>query len=269
MTGRDDTYFEILASSIRVCADYKPKFGTSQSVSAEQFQARYAADPFYNWVGLASPGIYAAHKASGGITSLYRQLGIGGERLFRRVVSDQLGLTEKQANWNYTIPGQGGKDRVLSLDARIEFDDVANSAANERLSKWRSEVTTHLKLDKEFQDTMKGVVFEVRQGYKSADSKRQNADVANASNAYAKQYVPSIALLSTQINEAVATRYLAARWLLLTGTLEGSAVTSLYVFCREVLDYDLAEFFRRNSDRFQEVVHGVVDSLLKADADAN
>jgi hypothetical protein len=29
MTDRDDTYFELLAQSLRVCADYKPKFGTS------------------------------------------------------------------------------------------------------------------------------------------------------------------------------------------------------------------------------------------------
>lgn len=28
VTNRDDKYFEVLASSIRVCADYKPKFGT-------------------------------------------------------------------------------------------------------------------------------------------------------------------------------------------------------------------------------------------------
>jgi len=35
-----------------------------------------------------------------------------------------------------------------------------------------------------------GVVFECRQGYKSKDSKRQNADIANASNAYKYQYLP-------------------------------------------------------------------------------
>ena len=33
---------------------------------------------------------------------------------------------------------------------------------------------------------LKGTVFEVRQGYKSKDSKRQNADIANAATAYTK-----------------------------------------------------------------------------------
>lgn len=108
-------------------------------------------------------------------------------------------------------------------------------------------------------------MFEVRQGYKSADSKRQNADVANASSAYANLYVPSLVLLSTQINEAVSTRYVAARWLLLTGTTTGTATDSTYVFCREVLGYDLAAFFERNSSRFKALVEEIVSSLLTPD----
>lgn len=114
---------------------------------------------------------------------------------------------------------------------------------------------------------MQGVVFEVRQGYKSADSKRQNADVAAASNAYANGYLPSIVLLSIQINEAVSARYIAARWLLLKGTTDGSATDSTYVFCREVLGYDLAEFFERNTERFRTLIEEVVSSLLTPDDD--
>jgi hypothetical protein len=33
----------------------------------------YGADPFCSWVGLDSPLMYAAHKAAGGMTSVYRQ----------------------------------------------------------------------------------------------------------------------------------------------------------------------------------------------------
>src|SRR3954452_9039973 len=106
MTDRDDRYFELLAASLRVCAHYKPKFGTGgdAGLTRAQFQLRYGADPFYRWVGLDSPLIYAAHKAAGGMTSIYRQLGIGGERLFRQVIRDQLGLDAEQAQWTYTIP---------------------------------------------------------------------------------------------------------------------------------------------------------------------
>ena len=46
-------------------------------------------------------------------------------------------------------------------------------------------------------------MFEVRPGYKSKDSKRQNADVSNAANAYTHQYLPVVVLLSTQIDYVV------------------------------------------------------------------
>jgi hypothetical protein len=48
--------------------------------------------------------MYAAHKAAGGMTSVYRQLGIGCERLFRGVIQDSLSLTAEQANWEYSVP---------------------------------------------------------------------------------------------------------------------------------------------------------------------
>lgn len=268
-SDRDDIYFELLAQSLRVCASYKPKFGTRGVIglTKAEFQTRYSADSFYRWVGLDSPLVYAAQKAAGGMTSIYRQLGIGGERLFRQLLIDQLGLNAAQAAWTYTIPGQGGTDRSLSLDARIEFEDVALPDARARVETWSVEVAARLQLDPRLAAALKGVVFEVRQGYKSVDSKRQNADVANAGNAYANLYVPSLVLLSTQINEVVATRYIAARWLLLTGTTTGSPLESTYVFCRDVLGYDLISFFERNTHRLRALLEGIVASLLTPDDD--
>lgn len=65
---------------------------------------------------------------------------------------------------------------------------------------------------------LEGAVFEVRQGYKSKDSKRQNADITNAANAYANDYLPVVVLLSTQIDSDIAERYIVAQWVLLRGT---------------------------------------------------
>jgi len=106
------------------------------------------------------------------------------------------------------------------------------------------------------------VVFECRQGYKSKDSKRQNADVANASNAYAHDYLPSVMLFSLQIDSDVAERYARAQWLLLRGTLAGSALDSTYTFCREVVGYDLAAFFERNKEVIKRQVEDVFKGLL-------
>ena len=61
-------------------------------------------------------------------------------------------------------------------------------------------------------DSLTGTVFEIRQGYKSRDSKRQNADIANAAAAYANGYLPCAAILSDQIDADVRLRYRSERW---------------------------------------------------------
>jgi hypothetical protein len=71
-------------------------------------------------------------------------------------------------------------------------------------------------------------------------------------------------LFSTQIDGDVAARYREARWLLLAGTLSGEATNSTYVFCREVLDYDLASFFERISPRLKHELEDVLRTLLEA-----
>lgn len=80
--------------------------------------------------------MFAAHKAAGGMTSFYRQLGIASECLFRQVLSDQLALDADQVIWPYELlPDLDVEDtlkdvkaRVLSLDGRGELEDVDDSA---------------------------------------------------------------------------------------------------------------------------------------------
>lgn len=78
-------YRDILIAPIRECMNYTPKFGhsTSGGYKLSEFQQLYGSDSFYKWLGLDNPLMYSAHKAAGGITSIYRQIGIGSERLVR------------------------------------------------------------------------------------------------------------------------------------------------------------------------------------------
>lgn len=105
---------------------------------------------------------------------------------------------------------------------------------------------------------MNGAVFEIRQGYKSKDSKRQNADLDNATVAYSYNYLPVFTIFSSQIDNDIALRYHNGKCGLLTGKLEGDIYTSLYEFSREILDFDLAEFFYRNST----VIKNTIDQIL-------
>jgi hypothetical protein len=226
----------------------------------------YGADPFYSWIGLDSPMMYAAHKAAGGMTSIYRQVGIGAQWVFNKVLQYTLGLTAEQAAWIYEVPNTIGGTRKLSLDGRIDLDHIKQAGARARVRTWVTEGLKKVLVDPAAKNApKKGAVFEVRQGYKSKDSKRQNADLANAAHAYVEGYMPVVVLLSTQIDGVIATRYTEARWLLLTGTKVGHTTDSTYVFCRDVLGYDLQGFFERNSVRFKTELERVLLALLEPD----
>jgi hypothetical protein len=268
MTKSDDErYLQILLRPIKVCAKYRPKLGHSnkEGYTLEDFQNIYGSDPFYSWMGLDDPLMYAAHKAAGGMTSIYRQIGIGCESLFRTVIQDSLGLSDKDVNWSYKTQKVSGKSGTLYLDARIPFTALTRPNDRKRIEKWLSDAAIFLDIDSKVRHSLQGVVFEVRQGYKSKDSKRQNADIANAATAYTKGYLPCVAVLSTQIDEDISLRYRAEKWLILTGiTRRASSIQSVYTFMRQVIGYDLASFFERNKQTLKEEVHNVLVALLSS-----
>ncbi|KAA0217036.1 MAG: hypothetical protein DYG94_01960 [Leptolyngbya sp. PLA3] len=262
---QDEKYLSLIRSALRVCLNYKPAFGHGKGdgITLARFQQIYREDEFYGWFGLDSPLVYAAHKAAGGMTSVYRQIGLSCQLVFQNVLQDTLGLSSADATWSYKVKAKGAKARSLALDGRIPLERIASSAARKRASAWLAEATDHVGLKREDAAGLEGCVFEVRQGYKSNDAKRQNADVSNAANAFAHRYLPVMVLLSVQIPDNLAERYQRAHWLILRGTVNGTATDSTYVFCREVLGYDLAAFFRRNSAAIKAETLAVFEGLLK------
>ncbi len=262
--NQDVRYFRLIQQALAVCKNYRPKFGqgSKAGLTLDDFQTLYRGDPFYTWFGLDSPLLYAAHKAAGGMTSVYRQIGTGCERLFQQLLQDTLGLNPEQVAWSYLVPGSDGKQRKLSLDGRIPLSAIPDAAAADRVRLWLRDAANAVKVSKKVAATLEGPVFEVRQGYKSKDAKRQNADVGNAANAYANSYLPTVVLLSSQIDDDISERYARAQWLILRGSLSGSSLQSTYTFAREVLDYDLAGFFTRNAARIRAEVETVIEALL-------
>lgn len=264
----DEKYLALLVEPIRACATYRPRFGqgSKAGVSLQEFQVLYRSDPFYSWYGLDHPMMYAAHKAAGGMTSIYRQIGIGGERLFRRILQDSLGLGPEQATWSYSVKGPHRKTKTLYLDGRIDLREVADKKKRAKVADWIETASADLGVAKGIRSSLKGTVFEVRQGYKSKDSKRQNADLANASTAYTRAYLPCVVVLSNQIDSDVVTRYRLEQWVILTGSaLERSPLRSTYAFAEQVLGFDLAGFFQRNSHVLKNEVEQVLHILLEAE----
>lgn len=262
---RDLKYRELLLEPIRKCADYLPKMGGGEEVDFDLFQRLYGADPLYHWMGLDTEPMFAAHKAAGGMTSVYRQLGIGCERLFRGVLRDQMGLSAEQVKWSYDtlVATNDGKPKykTLTLDGRVEMSEVQSATERARVQSWVDDQRGQLKISAD----MKGAVFEVRQGYKSADSKRQNGDIANATQALGDGYLPVLVLMSTQINKVVYERYLLNNWAVLLGTVgTGDPLRSTFDFAEVVLGYDLAAFFERNTTELRGEVATILNQLLEA-----
>ena len=108
----DARYRETLLAPVRICAGYRPAFGTArgeEEITLDAFRRLFGADPLYAWLGLDSPLMYAAHKAAGGMTSIYRQVGIGCERLVRAVIQDTLHLGDADVRWGYDSMRSDGK----------------------------------------------------------------------------------------------------------------------------------------------------------------
>lgn len=255
-------YLDILRGRISTCTRYAPKFGQSgKGLSYDEFQDLYRGDRFYSWLGMNTPAVYAAHKTAGGLASLYRQIGSGCEEVFRTILQDVLGLSAADARWSFNATDMDGSSRTLKLDARVDLRDINDGNDRGRLREWVTGASAAIGVGPGVAEALNGVVFEIRQGYKSKDSKRQHADMVNAALAYTHEYLPCIVALSNQIDDYILRRY-REKWVVLTGTNTGDRYTSTYDFMRDVVGYDLAGFFERNSAVLQSEVSRVVTALL-------
>lgn len=257
---------ELFVSPIRECMEYKPHFGDSSRTggySLPDFLSLYGSDPFYSWIGLDSPYMYSAHKAAGSMTSIYRQIGIGCERLFREVIFEKARYKEyTSAQWSYETETRSGKKKVLSLDGRLELSDIRDTQIRDNVEDWIKGYLEYLDIQPR---RLNGAVFEVRQGYKSKDSKRQNADLDNATVAYSYNYLPVFTIFSSQIDNDIALRYRNGKCGILTGKPEGDIYTSLYEFSRQILDFDLAAFFQHNSTEIKNTINQILAEMFSAD----
>jgi len=197
------------------------------------------------------------------MTSVYRQIGIGCEKMFRRVIKDSLELSEEDVIWSYQVTLPSGRKRTLYLDGRVPLEKIKDKAKRDRFHAWMSDSAKTLDVDEKVFESLTGTIFEVRQGYKSKDSKRQNADIANAATAYTKGYFPCAVILSGQIDGDVLMRYRAEKWSVVTGIVGlTNPLISTYDFMRDVVGYDLAAFFERNSSTLRQEIHTILKALL-------
>jgi hypothetical protein len=257
-------YLKKFLDPLKVCKKYKPKFGKGnreEGLDLNQFINLYNEDPFYSWCGLNSNLMYSAHKAAGGMTSIYRQIGKGCENLFKEILFNSLEYSERSfVDWSYKSLTKAGKEKTLSLDGRIFFTEIKNKSIKKNIINWTHEYCRIINAN--LPD--KGIVFEVRQGYKSKDSKRQNGDIDNIAVAWSQGYLPVFAIFSGQIDNDLVLRYKNSRGGVLVGNLTGSFYESLFTFCKNILKYNLEDFFIRNTSLIKNEMQTTLEALLNA-----
>lgn len=257
----NEELLSLFLSPLGICADYLPAFGASNSTGLKlaDFARLYGEDEFYSWIGLDSPLVYAAHKASGGMTSIYRQIGIGSERLLRAVIRDSLNLTQENVEWKYEYQKSRTQKAFHYLDARISLANLESRDAA-RFTQWLDAAKERTHGDR--RTALTGAIFEIRQGYKSADSKRQNADLRFGVRSYQVGHIPVVIVLSSQVSETVISRYRDSGMLVLTGVRSADPTVSTFSFFKDVVGFDLEEFFVRNSEQIKNVIHDLIAKLL-------
>ena len=226
------------------------------------FRTFYTSDFFYDLVGLASDEVYAAQKAAGGMTSFYRQLGIACERLARSVFAHEFALTDEQVRWAYSVPVSEDKSRVLTLDARLVPLDVENEAARSRLDRWLSQAVAAAGASDRVASTITGAVFDIRQGYKSADSKRQNADIGFGTKALMDGYLPCVLVFSGQVSQTVVARYRAQGLYVMLGSSSPLAHESTFDFFRNAVGWDLEAWLLTHRKVLRTEVQAILKHLL-------
>jgi len=75
-------------------------------------------------------------------------------------------------------------------------------------------------------------------------------------------YLPIISIISTQSSQTVIRRYRNAKILVITGVLSSNDTLSTYAFFKQVVGYDLAAFFKRNSVAMRKRCEKVLEDLL-------
>ena len=131
-----------------------------------------------------------------------------------------------------------------------------------KLTNWIGHASEAAGLAPEIALALRGAVFEIRQGYKSADSKRQNADIGFGTHALKEGYLPCVMVFSGQVSQTVVTRYKAQGLYVMLGSRNPLAHESTFDFFRNAVGWDLEEWMLTNQAALKTEIQSIVKHLL-------
>jgi len=201
--------------------------------------ARFERDPLFSIFGLYGPAYLTARFGGGLITSIHRKLGDLVEDSVQRVVVAQLGLDPARAT--YAAQLESGNELVTrTADCFIDIEAIPNGEAKSKVLEIAEVMRDSLPDSTIFAGEPRGIGFEIRGCYQSADSKRAQADDAMARHLSERAIVPLMLVFCDLSNESIMRRYRQI-WHLREGAGAFDAVARLTGF-------DLRGFWQSQQD---------------------
>ena len=212
---------------------------------------KFAGDPLFSVFGLHGERYLTARFGGGLITSIHRKLGDLVEDSVQQVVIACLGLDPAHAT--YAAEVESGDAKVVrTADCFIGFDLIEDDTKRARVQEVARGMRDLLDAT-HFEAEPRGIGFEIRGCYQSADSKRAQADDAMARHLAGEAIVPLMLVFCDLSNRSIMRRY-GHMWHLREGEDAFRAVTDLTGF-------DLQAFWWQHEAWIQGEINRAFDRL--------
>ena len=72
-------------------------------------------------------------------------------------------------------------------------------------------------------------------------------------------------VMSAQIDDDIVARYNMAKWAILQGYIETSALASTFTFFEQVIGFDFVQFMNNNQEYSKRKIQHVLEQLMRAE----
>lgn len=179
--------------------------------NVDEQRRNYAEDPLFSRFNLDTREFVLAKSGGGLVTSIHRKVGDLIERNVQRIFAETYDLDDVTYDASIVVDGE---EKVRELDALLLLDE-ADGEMRQRLQRVIDEDAHRAEGDNASLDEFagdggrewRGMGFEIRHCYQSADSKRAQADVAMANHLRNDDVLPVMLIFCEDSNRAVVSRY--------------------------------------------------------------
>lgn len=244
----EDELKETIDSELDTVLDY------ARRKNIKEQRKEYAQDPLFSRFNLDTQEFVLAKSGGGLVTSIHRKLGDLIEKNVQHIFRERTGIDEITYDAEIVVDGES---KTRELDALLLLNEVDNRKSTSRLQQVIDEDGDGLGDNKRLSDfteestEWRGMGFEIRHCYQSADSKRAQADIAMAEHLKSENIMPVMLIFCEDSNQDVISRYRNYMFV-----YEGG---NSFELVERLTGFDYAEFL----DSREEFIDGKMDKVFE------